>query len=325
MRCPACHASVGVTVAMPTLQGRWCPSCGAGVGWTDEVCPSCGMPLERTWGQPIDQQAQKAPDGPDDEQSAEEAMVSETDDTRALARIESAIPAEHDPDSKVAVQERMPHPGPLLLASFFSILFVCGLALAITHPWNPDANNIKATEEADTSMAGFPGTVESLSGQDSDENDKIDVVSGDDATYAQLVEAYGKLGRYAERADENEELFYQVAFGDDLDERVRGKREADMLAIDVSNLIELLGQVDITSGTYAGDVENLTTLGSWLRNRVDALTSAWKADVESADVAADQQRLLSLLEADHDASGQSTYKTLFDESYAQWEPVQVQQ
>lgn len=283
------------------------------------------MPLERSWGQYVDQQAQQAPDRPDDDQPAEEPIVSETDDTRALARIESAIPAEHDPDSKVAEQERMPRPRAVLLASFFAILFVCGLALVFTHPWNPDANNIKATEEADTSMAGFPGTVESLSGQDSDENDKIEIVSGDDATYAQLMEAYGKLGSYAERADESEALFREVAFGDNLDERTRGKREADALAIDISNLIELLGQVDVTSGTYVGDVDHLTTLGSWLRNRVDALTAAWKADVETSDPAADQQRLLALLEADHDASGQSTYKTLFDESYASWEPVQVQQ
>ena len=305
-------------MAMPAIQGRWCPSCGAGVGWHDEVCPSCGFPLEREWGAPADPSV--AAPAPSEAGSPAEEQVDETADTRAIPRIESAIPPEDDPTSKVAALEVMPHTSRFVLAAVASMLFVCGLALAITHPWNPDANSIRATKEKDTSMAGFPGTVETLSGQDSDGSGVIAVPSGDDATLAQLVEAYGKLGRYAERADQSEELFGEVAFGSDLDGRTTGKREAEALAIDVSNLIASLDEVDVTSGLYAEERDNLLTLGNWLRNRVDALSAAWKAAVDAQDPAAQREEIMAILRRDDDASGKNAYKAYFDENYEAWEP-----
>ena len=318
LRCPACHASVGITMAMPAIQGRWCPSCGAGVGWQDEVCPSCGFPLEREWGTPTDPAVPMATLG--DAPKPIEEQVDETADTRAIPRIESAIPPEDDPTSKVAALEVMPHTSRFVLAAVASVLLVCGLALAITHPWNPDANSIRATKEADTSMAGFPGTVETLSGQDSDGSGVVAVPSGDDATLAQLVEAYGKLGRYAERADQSRQLFDEVAFGSDLDERTRGRREAEALAIDVSNLIARLEEVDVTSGLYAEERDNLLTLGNWLRNRVDTLSTAWKAAVDASDPAAERDEILAILKRDDDAQGANAYKTYFDDNYEAWEP-----
>ena len=53
--------------------------------------------------------------------------------------------------------------------------------------------------------------------------------------------------------------------------------ECEELSYDVSNLISDIQSVDVTSGTYAEDVEHLVTLGNWLRNRVDALNSAWNS------------------------------------------------
>ncbi len=322
--CPACHASVSMTVAMPQLQGRWCPSCGALMGWEDEVCPSCGLPVERAWGAPQPEQpADQASEGADAvpvEPTPAEAIASEADDTRSIPRIESAIPAERDPQSKVVANEGMPSRRSLTLAVVASALLICGIALAITHPWNPDAFSIKATQEADTSMAGFPGTVEALSGQDSNGSPAVEVLTGDDATYAQLSEAYGKLGSYARRADESEELFGEVGFGTNLDERTRGKREAEALAIDVSNLIDGLGEVDVTSGTYVTELEHLTTLGNWLRNRVDGLLAAWRADLESENPAAEEQRLRSILAADVGEDGRNAYKALFDDNYDAWAP-----
>lgn len=322
--CPACHASVSLTMAMPQLEGRWCPSCGTLMGWDDEVCPSCGLPVERAWGaprpeQPVDQAAEGQPSAPPEPTPAE-AIASETDDTRSIPRIESAIPAERDPRSKVVVNEGMPSRRSLTLAAVASVALVCGIALAITHPWNPDAFSIKATQEADTSMAGFPGTVETLSGQDSTGSPAVEALTGDDATYAQLSEAYEKLGSYARRADESEELFGEVAFGGDLDERTRGKREAETLAIDVSNLIAALGETDVTSGTYVTELEHLTTLGNWLRNRVDSLVAAWRADLESENPAAEEQRIRSILATDVGEDGRNAYKVLFDDNYGSWAP-----
>lgn len=314
-----------MTQAMPVLQGRWCPSCGTGVGWQDEVCPSCGMPLERTWGAPEEPSAEviQEPDAAEalaGEPQEVAPVVDDTSDTRAIPRIESAIPPEDDPESKVLVQERLPRTRALVLASVASALLMIGLALWLTHPWDPDIYSIRATEEKDTSMAGFPGTVESLSGQDNNTAAVVEVPSGDDATLAQLTEAYEKLGRYRQRADESVELFYQVAFSDNLDERTRGKREAQVLAIDVSNLIDTLGQVDVTSGTYADTLDNMLTLGNWLRNRVDRISDAWEADLNSNDPAADEQMLRSKLEADNNDEGKNAYQVLFEENYEKWKP-----
>lgn len=308
-----------VTQVMEPLQGRWCPSCGVRLDWSDDVCPHCGLPLERLWGEPADAPAAPNAGGERQADDAEQGAADEEQDTTQIPRIESAIPPEDNPESKVAAQERMPARRAILLASVAALVVMGGLVLAIARPWDPQIQSIGATEEADTSMAGFPGTVEELSGQDNN-NSVVEVLSGDDATFAQLSEAYEKLARYATRADESEALFLEVGFGEDLDARTKGKRESEALAIDVSNLIETLAQVDVTSGTYASDLENLTTLANWLRNRVDTQVSAWKADVESKDPAADEKNLRALLMADWDEDGQSTYKQLFDENYSKWEP-----
>jgi hypothetical protein len=317
---------VGVTQMMPALQGRWCPSCGVAVAWEDEVCPSCGLPLERPWDVPIEVRtrseaaAAEAQMTPLPEDEPEVPVVDETSDTRTMARIESAIPAEDDPESKIAVQERMPRTRAFLLASIASAMLIIGLALWITHPWDPNANSIKATEERDTSMAGFPGTVESLSGQDDRGDSVVEVPSGDDATFAQLSDAYEKLGRYEARADESTELFYDKAIDGTLDERSQGKRDSAALAIDVSNLIDTLNQVDVTSGTYAEDLENLLTLGNWLRNRVDRISSAWDAALASKNPKADEASLMALLEAENGEDGKNAYEKLFDDNYEQWKP-----
>ena len=303
---------------MPVLRGRWCPSCGSAVGWHDEVCGNCGFPLEREWETPGDVTPEVPLQGDDDGAMMQE--VGSASDTREMARIESAIPAEDDPTSKVAALEVIPRTSRFLVASVAAIIFVCGIALTLAHPWNTDAYSIKATKEKDTSMAGFPGTVESLTGQDSDEDASVEILNEDDALYADLSDAYEKLGRYAERADESEKLFGEVAFGDDLDERTRGKREAEALAIDVSNVIESLQELGTTSELYAEDIDHLLTLGNWLRNRVDALTAAWTADVDSEDPAAERDRISALLQADEGDQNANAYKKLFDESYEAWKP-----
>lgn len=322
LRCPACHASVGVTVAMPALQGRWCPSCGAGVGWEDEVCLACGMPLEHGWRPP--DPSQEPPQAPSDEDGAADTDETGTDGgsgAGALPRIESAIPAEGDMDSKVVSLEGTPRTRAFLLASLASVALVCGLAIAITHPWNPDAYSIKATREKDTSMAGFPGTVEALSGQDSNGRAPAASMSGDEATFAQLEQAYEKLDRYEERANESEARFEEALAGADPDEIVQGKREADALSIDVSNLISALGKVDVTSGVYATELDQLLSLGNWLRNRLDALCAAWEAAAGSDDPAAEREALRARVSADQGEDGKGSYQRLFEDNYEAWKPV----
>ena len=304
---------------MPVLRGRWCPSCGSAVGWHDEVCSNCGMPLDEEWAKPAHVTADASTQNVAGE-GLVQGEVGESPEAQEAPRIESAIPAEDDPTSKVAALEVIPRTSRFLVAAVASIIFVCGIALVLTHPWNIDAYSIKATKEKDTSMAGFPGTVESLSGQDSVEGESVEILNEDDALYADLTEAYEKLGRYAGRADESERLFGEVAFGSDTDERTRGKREAEALAIDVSNVIASLGELGTTSTLYAEDIDHLMTLGNWLRNRTDALLAAWVADVESENPTEDREQIMSLLQNEDGKEGTNAYKKLFDESYEGWKP-----
>lgn len=304
---------------MPVLRGRWCPSCGSAVGWHDEVCGHCGMPLEEEWVIPPSAVAEAAAQKVEETGSEHEAPE-ETVEERDVAQIESAIPGGDDPTSKVAALEVIPRTSRFLVAAVASIIFVCGVALAITHPWDADAYSIKATKEKDTSMAGFPGTVESLSGQDSDEDDTMEIVTEEDALYAELTDAYEKLGRYAQRADESRTIFDEAAFGDDADARTNGRREVEALAIDVSNVIESLGELEMSSDLYAEDKEHLLTLGNWLRNRVDALNAAWAAVEQSSDPAADREQIEALLPAEEDGQQTDSFKKLFDENYESWKP-----
>ncbi|MBP3892972.1 MAG: zinc ribbon domain-containing protein [Atopobiaceae bacterium] len=318
LRCPACHASVGVTMAMPSLQGRWCPSCGSGVSWDDEVCPSCGMPLEAEWGS---YSKSKSPEVDAETPTEDDGDVEsdEASETRSIPRIESAIPPEDDSESRSKLHERLPRTRVFVVAALAAALVVSGLVAFVTRPWDEDKGSGRATVEADTSMAGFPGTVDSLSGQDSSGSQDAGL-SGDELTLFQLNDCYDKLGKYAERANGSEAQFDELAFAPDVEVRMQGKREVDLLAVDVSNLVSEVSQIDVSSGQYVEEREHMLSLANWLRNRVDTLAAAWKASYESSDPAADAERIRSILTSFDGENGQNAYKVLFETNYPEWQP-----
>lgn len=75
---------------------------------------------------------------------------------------------------------------------------------------------------------------------------------------------------------------------------------------------------------YTEALDHLSTLGSWLRNRMDALTAGWDVSASSDDPAADEAKIFSSVKANRDSSGQSSYKTHFDENYEAWKPERSQ-
>lgn len=309
--CPACRADLSQTRVMPKLRGRWCPSCGALVPDGASSCPKCGMPLGG------------APETPVRAVEMEERQI-EKERTATLPRIESAIPSEPDPQSESTWgAERMPRTRVFAVAALASLLVVGGVTLAITHPWDPSLTDTRATTPADTSQAGYPGPVTSISGQDSSDGAAPESLpTVDETTLAVLKEAYGSLGDLSSRADANEESFRNIATSGGPEERAAGKSDADQLAIEVSNLISKIQGVDVSSGTYAEDRYNLATLGSWLRNRVDALRDGWARSVESSDPAADAERIEEPVESLRQQNGKMSYANLFLEHYEEWEPVQ---
>ena len=334
VRCPACHADLGRATSVAPPQGTWCSSCGSLVPDGEDVCPHCGMPVVRPRharasdvprlgtvggegeGGDTDETPTDDTDAlPLDEDAGDERF--EREDTAFVPRIESALPAE--PVSGNDGLRRAPalRVRTLVVALAAALLFVGGGMLFLTHPWDPNASDSRAKSEADTSMAGFPGIVTELKGQDGGSAEGGEVESGDAATYRKLSAVYGQLKDLESRADASERSYRELAASSDADARAKAKGDADQLALDVSNLIAGLSDIDVTSGTYADDLEHMTTLANWLRNRTDALSGAWKRAMEVSNPSAHAQEIDAYLP---DSSRSGSYRELFDEHYDEWEP-----
>lgn len=309
-KCPACHVDLEHPSEPHEAEGVWCESCGSLVPEGATVCPHCGMPVGGA--------------GESDLPGAIEAtgdLSSDRERTNVMARIESAIPPEDDGDSPVAEHDRMPRARVLLITMGIAVAAVCGFVLLVTHPWNPEAFDTRAKTDASTSMAGFPGTITELKGQDSSaSSDSQKVTSGDDATYKKLVKAYKKLGKLEAKVDKSEKSFDDIAYSGTQEERQAGCDNAQALLYEVSNLIDDIKKIDVTSGTYTDEATNLTSLGNYMRNRMDALYDAWKRSAKSSDPQADQKLIAEPL-ADADGSSiTDRYKKLFEENYKDWKP-----
>lgn len=321
-RCPACHADLTRSVVASRPQGTWCPRCGALVPDGEEACPNCGTPV------PGDDAAEEAkdegracvppiPQGEDDADGPSEA-----EETHAMPRIESAIPSEGE-DDEVGRRDRFPRARVLTVALGAAVVMIVGLALVITHPWNPDALDDRAKTDADTSMAGYPGYVSALQGQDnaSDSSDSA-IQSGDDASLSKLHDIWKQMGELEAKADASQEDYDKYYLTGTADQRSEGKVSAEQLSYDISNLISSIDDVDVTSGTYADTADNLRTLGNWLRNRIDFLKAGWQKDA-SYDQPQDHEDELSSYSTSSGTTLGESYKQNFEDKYSDWEPKQA--
>ena len=313
--CPACHANLAATRVMPKLTGSWCPSCGALVPAGQQVCPSCGMPVDTTGATRVADELER--------RRAEE-LRAERERTSTLPRIESAIPSEPNPHSESAYgRERLPHTKVFALAAIASLLVVGGAALAIAHPWDPNLTDTRATTPADTSQAGFPGTVERLAGQDRGTASATSVLSADEATFQSLTSSYEALADLSARADELEQRLDEKGTSGTADERSQGEQDALQLQLDVSNEAATIAGIDTqTTGTYADQKANVSTLASWLRNRVDAIYEAWKLSAESDNPTADKDKIMKPMIGNRASDGSEAYVNLFKKNYDAWKPEQ---
>ena len=309
--CPRCHASTEVTQRISLDELTWCPGCGALVPAGERVCPKCGrVVVEEEPERPVRQL-----DLPEIGDDADEAASARTG---VMTRIESAIPPADDESSPAAARDRMPRPRAFAFAALFAVAIVGGAALLITHPWDPSASVTRASEPADTSMSGFPGIVESLTGQDRDEQGEGDGEKTQTSDPFELIDdAYGRLGELEEAVAESEDALRDACSAADTGAIADGLSQAQSISIDVSNLISDASLLDDADGAYAEDLEHLQTLGSWLRNRCDILTDAWQRAADADDLAASADAIAGSLDAASD------YVSLFDENYDAWRPQKV--
>lgn len=314
LTCPACRAELDSTMQIPAMGGCWCERCGSLIPDGSPTCPGCGLP-NPSYVEATD------PDAAGEERTVEEeGGALESDQTNSMPRIESAIPMEADEGATV-IRDRLPRMHVIVGSLLIGVLAMSAIVVTITRPWDPTTFDTKAKTEADTSMAGFPGRFNELQGQDNTSASQSgEVRSGDEVTFEKLVDIHSELGELAKSADENEALFERVAYSGSQSDRSGGKSRADELAIQISNLIDKIDTVDVTSGTYAEDAANLKTLGNWLRNRVDALCEAWSLDVSSDDPSSSRDAIDSVLHTSDGTSVTKSFKALFDQNYGMWAP-----
>lgn len=311
--CPACHADLNLTRVMPKLTGSWCSACGALVPEGAKSCPKCGTPL-RNLGK-ASQVASRLPS------LDEKPQTQSAETTSVMTRIESAIPAEPNPQDEVLYgREHLPRTRTFLLAALASLLIVGGGIILITHPWDPTLTDTRATTAADVSTAGYPGEVERLTGQDKTGAAAISVLSADEQTYLDLSEAYTELGRLSESADELEDELDATATLGTADERAQGYEDAQALSLAISNLATSISNINVSTGTYVDDRANLATLASWLRNRIEAIEASWERSAASDDPAADASSILAPMAGNRTSDGSEAYVNLFSANYEDWMP-----
>lgn len=293
--CPACHARLKGPGAVTASDPRWCGHCGSRVPSSASVCPHCGAPLERG--------------GSDVARVLDERLgdvhweLDIADSTHSMPRIESAIPPEPDDGYHAeGSHEHLPRTRVILFSAAAAVAVVLITVLAVTQPWNPYAYVTHALTDADTSMEGFPGLVQRLSGQDP-EPEQSDQQEDRDVYYDQLKDAYDKLGDISGRMDTNEQTLDAVLGGDESG-RTQGQSDATALSLELSNLLSQVGSYDLSSSPYLEDQQHIITLGNYLRNRMDAITQGW---------------------TDGTKGNTETWEQLFSDSYAGWEPQRAQQ
>jgi RNA polymerase subunit RPABC4/transcription elongation factor Spt4 len=287
--CPACHAELDGTASIPKLTDDYCGACGALVPRDADSCPKCGMPVTREVVENPRRQLMFAIPDPANDEDGQGRDIS-ADTTGALPRIEPAIPSEEDVKKDVR-RDKPIRMRAILVSVAACVVFIIGGILLITHPWNPDALSQRATEDADTSYAGFPGTVDKLTGQDSSDDDTA-VTSGDEYTYTLLKQYHEDMGDLSTKVQASEDRLRNEGITGSEADRTAGYNECNQLALDVSNLIAKIQSVDVTSGTYATSLTDLVRMGNYLRNEVDACLDAWKLCVDSADPQADEDAIL---------------------------------
>ena len=308
--CPRCHEPLGVTQKISLGDASWCPDCGALVPRGAEACPKCGCDIHARAAAESVRRTREL-----DLPSIGDTGVIPAEDqdlTNVMTRIESAIPDADDASTPSARSDRMPRTRTFVLAALLGIVVVGGAALLITHPWDPDATSISATTPADTSMAGFPGLLEYLTGQDSSSDDET--LTAAEQIAQEMDEYYEELGEISELLDESEEDLEVTGVSGDADARAAALEDVEAIAIDLSNLISTMSDTYDDTSSWADEMGDLITLGNWLRNRCDALVDAWELSAESEDPAAASDEILA------EAAAGDAYRTLFKQYYESWDP-----
>jgi RNA polymerase subunit RPABC4/transcription elongation factor Spt4 len=306
--CPACHASISVSRRAEEKRDIFCKNCGAQVPPGETACPYCGFPL-----------------ADEDVVLALARSSKERDEAPQAVSPESVIPDQPtDGYSAASRLEHMPHLRVAVVAAVAALVVVGGGFLLVTRPWDPNSRITHSMVDRDTSWAGFPGVVETLTGQDKSRQD-ADASASDsgDPYYDELKGFYESLGSLSQRLDSNESTLKDLVAGGD-GSAEQGAADAQAISIELSNKISEFSGYDMSDSPYAEEYGTLSQLGSYLRNRADAIASAWGAVTAAQSPTDAAKEVEGYLGSNSSGSGSETWKSLFDEGYEAAKPEQQQ-
>ena len=320
--CPSCGCDTGVTKKIKRTSGTWCASCGALIPDGRDVCPKCGLPAPSA-GAARAVRGMKLPKVSDTDKTAEFSAIHppEPEPEDVVFEAKSALPlGKLVNGDRTRGYDRMAHVRVMIIAAIAALVVVGGSIILITHPFDPDRFDRPDTEQADTSTAGSPGQIESLSGQDVRDSSTSSAASeASEATYELLISTYDDLGGLAARVDEQEQYFLDNYLLEDYDARNAGLEACQALYEEISMSIDALEQIGTTIG-YGEDIVNVTQLGRWLLYRLDVLIDSWEIDLGYLAPSMVQYAIDETYYSDKDEEGVSINKKYFDVCYEDWKP-----
>ena len=293
--CPACRKKIGDAVVEESKQTSFCKQCGARLSDSDVTCPSCGMYREmRDVVPPV-----------------ADLQIPELDpsDTNTIPRIESAIPDEDaDEESKSTAMK------PFAVAGILAIVVVTVFTLIIAHPWDPAAYYGRPQVPVDFSNSG-PAQIDALSGQD--KKAQTEDLLSNSTPYEILTENYDRLLELNDQVDAIQLKFRDYGFSDNQEEIDAAAKDTRLVAIEISNEITKINNLNFTGTPYENQKLELVKLGNLLRNRVDGYSAAWNASKNSSNREADRKKIENFIQKAR------ANQASFDDMKLQAKPQQV--
>ena len=247
-------------------------------------------------------------------------MASSTENaTDALARVESpelvsAIPPEPESGSDPEEVDQDSNRSQIMLVSVVAaVALMGGLTLFVAKPWAPNPPVTHATQDADTSMAGFPGTVQYLRGQDL-------LVNDDGKEYApraeKLVKAFrSQLGSISEAAGTLEQELQDFVDGKKIDDVRAARARVVRLRSDLVTLADRVMLLSLSDKEVAKERARLAVLTRYLANELEILDDCWTIAATEADAKKAAGNIVGTLSKGIEGHSMEEWRKLFVNAY----------
>lgn len=270
---------------------RWCESCGTPIPEGLDACPQCGMPTSDGIPTTSDAGVWRWERKPYKTPAKPVTLVSAIPDT-SLDGTEVLLTEEHERRGRLVA-----------LALIAAVALVGGATLYITRPWDPNAYAIHSFEDADISMAGYPGLRTHLS-QDASARDEEKAL--EQQADASLDAFRATMGDHALEADAIEADLESYIAGEAYDAADVARR-AHKLQETFAGEVEGIEGIRVSAGPVEDKRQSLLLLAGYLKGELETLDRA------AAMVVRGQDRMLAVASARDALAG-----GLEDYSFAEW-------